>query len=265
MKAQVRAIALAAAMLLAGEAMAVDTWETYGVGASDFELYAGLDGAGLGKYEKTVWSEALVGFGITESFSAYAVAFAEANERFSAGTGGGGFGIFGTPIDSDHFDLDLILGSAFGEGWMTVSPAVELNLDARPDQGLCGLYVYAEEVLEGRDDSVEDDPATPDVDETEERHAFAPTTALAIGGYFTIAEIHQLFLQYDVAFHHGIEDAPEGGGELVEAGGVALGYNVQVADAVELITQVSVDVPGDGEQVSAGFMIGIVTSMPSPP
>lgn len=234
----------------AEEATAADTNETYGIGASNFEMYLGLDGAGLGKYEKTVWAEALAGFGITERFSGYLAALAEGNERFSAGTGGAGFGVFGTPVDTDHFDMDLFLGAGFRDGAMFLAPALELNLDARPDLALCGLYVRAEELLEGRDDSI--------ADETKAGHSLAPTTALAFGGYFTFAEIHQLLLEFDTAFHHNGED----GSEAVEAGGVALGYNVQVVDAVELVTQVAVDVPQDGEDLAAGFMLGFVASLP---
>jgi hypothetical protein len=258
------AIALAAAALWAGAARAADTTETYGVGASDFELYVGYDGAGLERYEGTISAEALVGFGFTERFSGYVSAFAEGNERFAAGEGGAGFGIFGTPIDSDHFDLDLLLGAGFGDGSMFAAPALELNLDARPDLALCGLYVRAEEDLEGRDDSVADDPATPDVDEAKERYAFAPTTALAFGGYLTLGERHQLLLEYDMALHHGNADAPEGGSELLERGGVALGYNARLTDAIELISQISVDVPNGGERISAGFSLGLIATMPSP-
>jgi hypothetical protein len=242
---------------------AADTTETFGIGASDFELYLGFDGAGLGKYEKTVSAAALVGFGFMDRFSGYVTAFAEGNEYFSEGGGGAGFGIFGTPVDTNHFDLDLFLDSGFGEGEMHIAPAVELNLDAKPDLGLCGLYLRAAEVLEGRDDSVEDDPAT-DTDETHEKHTFAPTTSLTVGAYVTIAEIHQILVEYDVGFHHGLNDAPEGKPKVVEHGGVALGYNVVVSEHFEIISQVSVDIPNDGEKVAAGFMVGMIASMSSP-
>jgi hypothetical protein len=250
-----------AAVAVAYEAKAADTTETFGIGASDFELYLGFDGVGRGEYEKTVWAEALVGFGLTERFSAYVAAFAEGNERFAAGRGGAGFGLFGTPIDTSHFDLDLLLGAGFGGDEMSVSPGLELNLDARPDLALCGLYVRAEEALAGRDESIADDPATADIDEARARYAFAPTTALTMGGYFTIAEIHQLLLEFDTAFHHG-EPPPGEEARVFEAGAVALGYNVQVADAVELVAQISVDVPDDDEGVAAGFMLGMIATMP---
>jgi len=256
-------IAIATVSLLADAARAADTTETYGLGASDFELYLGLDGVGLGKNEKTVWGRTLLGFGIVERFSGYITMSAEGNERLSAGTGGAAFGVFGTPVDTDHFDLDLFLGAGFGDGEMSVKPALELNLDARPDLALCGLYLRAEEALTGRDDSIADNPDTVDVNESRERNAFAATTVLTVGGYFTIAEIHQILLEYDMAFHHGGDDLPEGGPEVVERGGVALGYNVRVTKSIELLTQVSVDVPNDGGDLAAGFLVGLIATMPS--
>jgi hypothetical protein len=143
---------------------------------------------------------------------------------------------------------------------MHIAPAVELNLDAKPDLALCGLYLRAEEALEGRDDSVEDNPAT-DADETREKYTFAPTTALTVGAYVTIAEIHQILVEYDIAFHHGLNDAPEGKPEVVEHGGVALGYNVVVSENFEILSQVSVDIPNSGEKVAAGFMVGLIASI----
>jgi len=262
MKIRTLALALVAAVSFAGEAMAADTVETYGIGASDFELSLGLDGVGRGKYEKVMWGETLLGFGITDRFSTYLTMSAAGTARLSAGTGGASFGVFGTPIDSDHVDLDLLLGVGFGGGEMYVTPAFELNVDARPDLALCGLYLRAEEVLAGRGVSIADDPATTDVDESKERYAFAPTTLLTAGGYFTIAEIHQILLEYDIAFHHG--DPPPGeDARVFEAGGVALGYNVRVAARIELVTQVSVDVPDHGEGLAAGFTVGLIATMPS--
>jgi len=252
---------LATAALIARESVAADTTEPFALGVSDFELYLGLDGAGFGENEKVVWGEALLGFGITERFSGYLTMSAEGNERLSAGTGGASFGVFGMPLDTDHVDLDLFLGAGFGDGEMYAAPALELNVDARPDLALCGLYVRAEETLSGRDNSIADDPATVAVDETKERYVFAPMTALTVGGYFTIAEIHQILLEYDMAFHHG--DPPPGeDGRVFEAGGVALGYNAAITHAVELVTQVSVDVPNDGEEPAAGFMLGLIATMP---
>jgi hypothetical protein len=251
-------------LTISSSALAADTTETYGLGASDYELYLGLDGVGLGDSEMTVWGQTLLGFGFAERFSGYIAMSAEGTERLSAGTGGAAFGIFGTPVDTSHFDLDLFLGAGFGDGEMFMTPALELNLDARPDLALCGLYVRAEEALAGRDDSIADDPVTTDADESEERNAFAATTVLTVGGYFTIAEIHQILLEYDMAFHPGGADLPAGGSEVVERGGVALGYNVRVTKSIELLAQVSADVPNDGEDLAAGFLVGLIATMPSP-
>jgi len=261
---RVLVLALVAMAPFTREAMAADTLETFGPGATDYELYLGFDGAGRGDYEKVLWGETLLGFGLIERLSAFATISAEANERLYAGTGGASIGLFGTPFDSEHFDLDLLFQIGLVSGEIAVAPALELNLDARPDLALCGLYLRAEEDLTGRDDSIADDPETEDVDEARTRYAFVPTTALTAGAYFTIAEIHQLLLEFDVAFRHRTSGAPEGDPSVFELGGVALGYNVAITEAVELLAQVSVDVPDHGEGVAAGFMVGLIATMPSP-
>ena len=178
MRTRATVLTLAATAFVAARAFAADTTETFDLGASDFELYLGFDGAGLEKYEKTVWAEVLVGFGFVERFSGWVALSAEANERFAAGEGGASFGVFGTPLDTEYLDLDLSLGAGFGGDEVFAAPGLELNLDARPDLALCGLYVRVEEALAGRDETIADDPATTEIDETRERYAFEPTTAL---------------------------------------------------------------------------------------
>jgi len=260
---RVCALCVAAFALTAATGRAADTTEAFDVGATDFEAYLGFDGIGLDKYQKTISANALLGVGFVEGFSGYLASGAEFNEVFAAGEGWVSFGIFGTPIDTDHFDLDLFLSAEHAPGYAALVPAVEINLDALPDLAGYGLYLRVEEVLAGRDSSVEDDPGTASVDESRERYDFVPATALTIGGYWTLDEIHQVLLEYDMVFHHGKNREPEFIQESTEVGGVALGYNVMVTDAIELISQVSLDVPGEGEDIAFGINVGLIATMPS--
>ncbi len=251
-----------ALLLLAGlatvaptSALAADTTEVFDVGATDFEAYLGFDGLGLGEYEKTIWAEVLLGLGVMESFSGYVAAAGESNEAFGNGGGSVCFGIFGTPVDTDHFDLDLFLDAGHAPGEFALTPAVEINLDAEPDLALFGFYLRAEEALTGRDDSEPDDLSTPAVDESNEQYTLTPSTGLTAGAYWTLGEIHQLLLEYDMAFHH-----EQGETEL---GAVALGYNLMIFEPLELITQLSFDIPNSGEDASLGLMVGLIGTMPS--
>lgn len=238
-------------------ALAADTTETFGQGATDFELYAGFEGIGLKKYERAVTTEALAGFGFQERWSGYLTLGSAANDRFSGATGEFGLGTFATVLDSDHLDLDLFLGSTYGEATMAVAPAFELNLDARPDLAAYGMYLRGAEVLNGRDAALDDSSAT----ETEEQHEFTPSTELTLGAYLTIKEGQQLLLEYDMAFHHGDlgpEPPPRN-----EVGGLVLGYNRQVLDNIELVTQAGLDIPNKGEKASGSVSVGIIATMPS--
>ena len=87
-------------------------------------------------------------------------------------------GIFGTPVDSDHFDLDLFLDASFSPDEFGLTPALELNFDLAPDLEVWGVYIRVEEGFSGRDESTEDDPATVAVDESETKFVLAPTNRL---------------------------------------------------------------------------------------
>jgi len=245
-------------LLTAPLAHAADTVETWTVGATDFEFYAGFDGIGLGQHEKTVFAEAVIGFGLMDRFSGYLSVSGAANEYFADGGGDVSLGIFGTPVDTDHFDLDLFLGAGFAQGEFSLTPALEMNFDLAPDLAKWGIYLRAQQALTGRDESKEDDPQTEDVDESKTKYAFAPSTILTAGTYWTVAEGHQLLLEYDMA----LANNPEKDEEILEIGGVAIGYNVMLTDSIEMINQVFFDIPGNGEKFSAGVSTGIVVTLP---
>ncbi len=276
---QLLAISICMASYLLGTAVyAADTTETFDPGASDFEFYAGVDGIGKGKYEKTVSAEALLGYGLMERFSGYLAAGGEANERFGDGAGWVGLGIFGTPVDTDHFDLDLMLDAGFGASDFSLAPSLELNIDLDPEMRTWGMYVRVSENFMGRDETPDAEPGEIDCesvydtqsggrtivcaqqpDETADpKFELAPVTGVTVGTYYTISEKHQLLLEYDMAFANN----PAKDEEDTEIGGVALGYNVVLSDSIEMINQLFFDIPQDGEDFSLGISLGIVATMP---
>lgn len=250
---------ITAVMAISLPLSAADTTETFDVGATDFELYLGFDGIGLEKYQRSLSGEAVMGFGFTEGFSGLVSVAGSSNEYFGDGGGEISFGIFGTPLDTDHVDLDLFLSAGFSADEFGLAPGLELNFDYAPDLAAWGVYLRVEEALAGRDESVEDDPATAGVDESVTDFAFAPVTAITLGAYWTVADGHQLLVEYDMS----IANNPADGEDALDIGGVALGYNVALSDCVEMINQVYLDIPGDGEDMSAGVMTGIIVTLPS--
>lgn len=255
-------------LALARTVHAGDTLELFDPGVSDFELYFGYGGAGKGEPERSAAVETLIGIGITDRLSGYASASGEFNERFGEGAGALGFGIFSTPVDTDHFDLDIgfdvTVGNLGGGSSGPVghsgaepsfTPFVELNLDSDPEMSGYGIYAYIEHTLDGEQRPLFDHMGRALGDFT-----LSQRTGLTVGAYCTMLHGHQAFLNHHMSFNH----TPEDGERTVEIGGVALGYNFFVkADVLEIITEVNFGIPQDGEDFGVDFLLGIIATLPS--
>jgi len=257
---------VAAVLTLASSAEAADTTETFDPGSVDIELYTGAHGLGLGTGEATVVGETVLGVGIANRISAYARGAGSANERLEDGDGEAALGLFGTPIDTDHFDFDMGLDVGWTPGSALITPGVELNLDAAPDLALAGVYLRGEESLVTREEPAADPsdraPAVEAAESASGKSVLAPSTLLTLGSYWTMVDGHQFLIEADA----GVAHRPSANEETFDLGGVALGYNCQVHQSIELISQVFVDVPiRDGEAVSAGVSIGLIGTAPIVP
>jgi len=121
---------------------------------------------------------------------------------------------------------DFALGTAF-----------ELNLDLAPDLSLWGVYLRGCVHLGGG------------------LHVGVETT---LGTYVTLSERHQLLLEADAEFVLHAGDRQGG----VQIGGIALGYNIVVHEAVELITEIFLDIQQPGGSFSTGVMLGLILTLP---
>ena len=243
----VGAVALGVVLVFVPSARGADTVNTWDEGATNVEFYLGADGIGLGKYPKTIYSDIMLGYGLIKRFSAYWGTMLEANEYFAAGSASLYTGLFGTPLDTDHFDLDLffdVSGGGLGFSEFKLNPALELNFDLDPDMRNWGMYLRAGVPICGRD-------LIPDED-AEPAHGAAAYIECTIGTYCTIADRHQVLIEYDMAFR------PTPGEEEhdIEIGCIALGYNVLLHEAIEMINQVLFDIPQNDEYFSVGLMVG---------
>lgn len=250
------AVPTVGATVAPSSANAADTVETFDVGATDRELYMGMDGIGNRRAESGVFGETVLGYGIVDGFSAYVGTALEANGNFAEGGAGLAFGAFGTAIDTDHFDLDLILdmgagGEGFGE--FSLAPSVEINFDASPEMSTWGVYVRAGVPVYGQ--TIHDQTR-----EGQQDQQTVYSLELNPGAYLTIAEGHQILVEYEMAVH---PKAPQDD-HMTEIGGIAVGYNLAFGDSIELISQFYTDIPQAGEQSSFGVMTGFVATLPSP-
>ncbi len=233
-------------------AKAADTTETWDAGAANIDFYLGFDGIGRGE-EGAIAGDIMIGYGLVDRLSAYLGLSLEAANRLSKNSGDLRLGIFGTPLESDHFDMDLFLeigaaGPAFDK--FRMAPAVELNLDLDPDRSSAGLYLRTAVSLHARSESEfpEDDDNT-----------LAFDIEGVLGAYLTVAAGHQLLVEFDTIFHrHPLES-----GRSAEIGGIALGYNVVLNPAIEIISQLYIGIPGNNERFSAGVMIGLIATLPA--
>lgn len=237
-------------------AFAADTIETWDVGATDLDFYLGVDGIGRPKHERETFADMMLGYGLIKRLSAYFGTTLQCNEYLGDGSGTIYMGMFGTLAETNHFDLDLFLdvrlgGDAFSE--LQVTPQVELNFDLDPQMRSWGVYlragipIYGQKIL-----------ASTNSGDLKYRTNIGFATTL--GTYWTVSQGHQILLEYDM----GIHPKPNTNSETeTEIGGVALGYNVRVHDSIELINQIHIDIPQEGEPVAAGIMIGMIATMPS--
>jgi hypothetical protein len=232
-----------------GPARAADTVETWDVGATDVDFYLGFDGIGPDEDARSMYGDIMLGYGLVHGLSAYIGATLSANDHFADGNADVYLGVFGTPVETDHFDLDLFLDvGAGGDGFddFAVTPSTEINFDLDPDLGSWGLYLRMGVPVYGEPD--EDDPG---------EHVRAFDVELNPGTYFTLGRGHQLLLEYDMSFH------PRHEAHTTHVGGVALGYNVVLAEPIELINQIYVDIPQGDETAAVGLFTGIIVTMPS--
>lgn len=238
-------------MMVPAASRAADTTETWDRGAFDVELFLGYDGLGRRSAADHMASiEFVLGYGILPELAIYTTLGIEADGALSMPLGGVALGLYGTPLDTRHVDLDLFLevgigGPGFRE-W-SLTPSLELNVDAHPERLTWGFFVRAGLPMHGRPDGA-GGPSAASLD-----------VEGLLGAYWRPHRDHELVLEFDTRFHpvHGADHD-----RRAEVGGLALGYNVMILDGVEFLTQVSADVPQGAEPWSVGFTAGFILTLP---
>ncbi len=241
----VLALAAGAAIFATSQRVrAADTVEPFEAGTAEVDVYLGLDQlGGVGK-AGPVFGDIMLGFGLFRRLGAYFGATLEGTDAFTSGATTHYFGVNGTPLDSNHVDLDLFLELSVSDHF-ELRPAFELNVDADPEMRTWGMYLRAPLPIYGRRLSDGEPQTTLRLEST-------------VGAYTRVAPMHELLLEYDMAYR----PEPDAGARRIELGAVAAGYNVTLWDGFELINQVSVDIPQGGETASFGVMTGFIATLP---
>lgn len=237
------ALAAAAAVWAASPARAADTWERYDHGWASVELTLGGDGLGLPLADGLAWSSLLLAYGLTDWLAVCATVDGEIDAAFRAPWGQLGVGLLTTPFDTAHVDLDVLLwvfggGPDLADAW--IEPQLELNLDLEPDQALAGVYLRLAAPLFARPTGGG-------------RSIPALELSLTSGLYATVAPGHQLFGELELLVAAVDEEV------TFEVG--RLGYNLEVADNVELVVEGNIAFGDDETPVSFGAAVGFIWSV----
>ncbi len=190
----------------------------------------------------------VAGWGLARGFGAYLGTTLSANGHLADGTSELGLGILGTPLDTDHWDLDLMLdirSATGGSETLLVSPAFELNWDRAPDLAGWGLYARAGLCMAGVQTAAGTDRLT--------------DVCLAMGGYYTLSDRAQLLLEVDADVADGLGDQPS----EFRAGGVGLGYNLVLGQTLEWVQEIRVNIPDGGEESSVSYLVGLIATLPA--
>ncbi len=236
--------------------LAIKTTEPYDYGPSVFELHLGCDGLGLESEQVSILAKLLLGYGLNDWLSGYLMFRNYDTEYLVNGQGEAIFGLFGTPIDTNHLDLDLILDISLGGlsfGQLALSPGFEVNLDRKDDLSAYGAYFLFGLNIFGRDLSVEDDPLTESVDESRKILEVTTSADFTLGGYFALSDSKQLLLQYVF----GIDPNTSGDAHEFRNGSLELGYNMMLTDSIELINEFFIQLPQGDRSASLGLTTGI--------
>ena len=132
----------------------------------------------------------MIGYGIDHDLSAFLGTAVQARQHLGQAEPGIFFGLYGTPIETDHYDLDLFLtfdagGAEFSQ--MQVVPALEFNYDLEPDLAFWGLYLRLELVGHNHQEIASDSSS-----QTNENAFLLGANP---GTYLTVASGHQILLE----------------------------------------------------------------------
>jgi hypothetical protein len=249
-----RSVALVGLLFLPSAALAIDTAEPFGAGASDVAVYVAGLGLGGGRDQAMLATSFELGYGVTEQVSAYLGGSASTDASFRGVDKSLRLGVFGTVLDTPIVDLDLFLDLRLAGVDLSVggfAPGLEFSVAL----GRIGIFLTLWEIITVRA------PAAPESSPSAGSGGALSSmleSALALGGLWSIAEGHEVLALVDLSLH----PVPDGNQAAFEVGSVGLGYNVVLREGVELVNEVKLDLAGGAEQLALGFSTGVLVSMP---
>lgn len=238
--------------LLSGTAVtqAADTVETWDVGATDVDFYMGMENLGLSKEEGAVFGDIMLGYGLIDRFSAYIGTTFQADRHLGQSEPQHYLGLFGTPLESEHVDLDFFLGFSSSASGASITPSFELNLDRDGDMSSYGVYLRTGVIFQGQPVDMEVTDSSAEVDKTIEINP---------GVYWSLSDRSQLLLEYSTGY---LSTSPAEK-DRWDTSHVHLGYNHTLVSEIELITEVNWALEKTDGVTPWGGFVGIIATLPS--
>ena len=199
-----------------------DTTETFELGFSDFEYYTGV--SNLKSDDKVYSHEITIGAGITNKLSSTFSIGVEKDGEVIANSYS--FGLFSTIFDSKYFDFDLYTNI---DNSYSFTLGTELNFDIKDNLALAGIYLRSELIY---------------LNEISDY-------TIVIGSYYTLKEL-QFLLEFDMTI-------PEN--EDFNIAALVFGINYGIVNNIELITDFSLDIPQNDEEINYSFSIGFISTI----
>ncbi len=242
---------LALTLVVALPVRAADTVELYAVHEASAEFTMGFESMRHIASDREVSNELLFGHGLGSRVATYVGACFVPDQEFRIDSTDYFVGLMGAAVQTDHFDVDLVLdlsGLASAMHELVFAPMIELNLDRDPRMQTWGAYLRAGLPM-WRESTVHADGRV----SREQR----VDLALNPGCYFTLSDRHQVLIEYATDVRLAEPD-----GDRTTPGHIALGLNTVLSEPLEIITQLHVALPQDGGRAEVGAALGFVATLP---
>ena len=224
-------VLFAVTSLMSTQALALDTTELLDPGVVEVAPMIALTNIHDGK--PGFASEVAFGYGVADFMTLQGI-FSAATEE---GLAGAGFGftletVF-TPLDTEMFDIDVVVDFSYDSGAYVVAPSFEFNLDSDDDMSSWGAYLTLGLPITSASVVNETDKSKTEIKSD-------VSLELGIGFYVSFVADQQLFVEGGFA----LENLAENLGKCEITGGyVALGYNATLFENFELTSEFRVDIP----------------------
>ncbi len=263
--------AAALVCLFANNAFAGDTTEVLDKGV--VELAPTIGFANITD-ENTGWTTSLaVGYGVAD-FLTITANFEMGSDIALAGAGWAfDFDFLTNLLDTENFDIDFHTDFAYdpagatirgGEsGEIVIAPGFEFNFDTDNDMSGFGAYLRADLPIHswnlGKERIIGKDADGNNIIEEKDRVKSDVDLDLTLGMYYTILEGHQLFLEGGLTVTNMAKNLDK---EVGKEGFVSLGYNVELFENIELVSEVKVNIPEETDDTNGEITVGMIFDLP---